>query len=163
MTLIHYILHDRGCQLFENTEFDIKLIDNGMWDRRPAKEIYQIPAEFTDFPAQAIDVHLVHMEPKDITWTRESLAVVKNTLSTSIDSGMQQQIQIHVIMGLNNTLIVDYIRVMEGYGTFRVARSVCKTLKPFVTINRDMFTKFKDIAKDIGNGIWNDCQNRSNR
>lgn len=159
---IFFIFFSKNCrpgQKFDDIEYDVKAIDNGMLARLKQSDLRDLPTVYHDFPGQAIDLHLVGIIPQEAIWDKDSLAKVREELFAAPTSSQNEQsIEANVIVALKSALVVDCIRVVEKAAFLSSAvqtASVKQTLRREKYGIKDLsaWTKFEAIVKDLGNLI----------
>lgn len=126
--------------------------------KRQANTIYRLPELFNKHPPQAIELHMVHLQPNEIAWTKESCDAVTEAWNIPEKNGRIGHAQAFVVLSLRNTIITNYIRIMEQVQVsdqpWMVSAIRDLLHKKYATYNESPYKHFEMIAKYNGNRLF---------
>lgn len=109
--------------------------------------------QFSDFPGQAIDIHLTGVLPTETVWHKSSIDKIRNLLSC--EKSESREIEVNVIHALNNSLVIDHMRVLEKLklsNEYVMLGSIKKIMiqEKYGISDKISLTKFEQALKDRG-------------
>ncbi|XP_055913578.1 putative ATP-dependent RNA helicase TDRD12 [Eupeodes corollae] len=99
----------------------VKLIDSGRSIMCKSLDLLEMPEEFKDFPAQAIDIRLSGVVPfdKERVWDSKSIRTVKNWIVSDVTSNDVLQATINFVLmdiiWVNNVVLMEQLHAINGY------------------------------------------------
>ena len=124
-----------------------------------------LPAEYRDFPGQAVDLHLTGVIPadKEDEWDQRVTKIVMKTLDRHLkdESGLRDNIHVEakIVVPLKDALLVESIRVVEYLPDIETAGQKLSVKKFLITNKYGVadsrgIAKMKDLVQQIGEFIW---------
>lgn len=99
----------------------VKLIDSGRTIMCKSHDLMEIPDEFKDFPAQAIDIRLSGVVPYDNekVWDSKSIRTVKKWIVTDVTENDVLQASINFVLmdviWVNNVVLMEQLTAINGF------------------------------------------------